>query len=126
MSKMQRRKGASFENHVADDMRQHGFPEAKRHLEFQSQEADFGRDLDNTQPFAIQCKCWKSTPSISAIQEIATDDRYLIPVAFLKRTQAKCKPGIDVVVIPREVFLKMLDICLESYQPEYLGEVLNG
>ena len=125
MSKMQRRKGASYENKVAKDMRQHGFPDAKRHLEFQSQEADFGRDIDNTQPFAIQCKCWGSTPSIAAILEITTDKKYCVPVAFLKRTQAPGKPGIDVAVVPREVFLKMLDICLESYQADYLGEVLS-
>jgi hypothetical protein len=100
-------KGKAYENQVAKQLRDIGFTNAKRHLEYQFQEA-LGRDLDGTQPFAIQCKCWKATPSIRAIEEIILDDEYYIPVAILKRTQSTKSKTLEVAVLPLDIFYKIL------------------
>lgn len=42
-----------------------GFKEAKRHLEYQSSEAEDGRDLDHTGPFLVQCKVGGQVPSLA-------------------------------------------------------------
>lgn len=63
-----RRKGHSFERTVATDLKKHGFPNAKRHLEYQSEEAK-GVDLDHTGPFAVQCKSLKKTPNIPEVMK---------------------------------------------------------
>lgn len=52
--KGRRVKGHSFERHVAKLLADL-YPEVKRHLESQRQEA-LGYDLDNTGPFRLQCK----------------------------------------------------------------------
>ena len=129
---MSRTKGAAYERHIACLFIKIGFEKAKRHLEVQSQEAGFGRDLDNTSPFAVQCKCWKSTPSISAIDEIIPSEEYPIRVAILKRTQSKGRSGLEVAVIDLTVFLNivsmLIEICaetdtsLETLAKELLGE----
>lgn len=117
MGKTSRRKGASYEREIAQLFRELGWPDAKRHLEYQDDEAEEGRDLDGTYPFAVQCKCWKSTPSIQAIKEITTTDAYPIPLAILKRTQSKGVEGLEVAVMPLDVFMAMLrelSICIED------------
>lgn len=111
MGKPARRKGASYENQIASELRvldPHFFGDAKRHLEYQTPEADAGRDLDGTEPFAIQCKCHKRTPPLVSILNVKTDEWYRVPLAFLKRTQSKNVPGFEVVVIEKEWFYKLL------------------
>lgn len=103
-----RRKGSAYENHVANKHRQAGFVDAKRHLEFQWQEAK-GVDLDNTFPLAVQIKCKKSTPSITAIDEIADGD-LPIRVAILKRTQSPGKHKIEVACIDVEAYYAIVKI----------------
>lgn len=105
-----RRKGHSYERELAARLRDIGFPEAARHLEYQDDEAADGRDLKGTQPFAIQAKHWATNPPISAIEQVAPSDEYPIPVAFLKRTQAKGKPGLEVMVIHADIGLEILSI----------------
>jgi hypothetical protein len=85
-----------------------GWTDAKRHLEVQAEEAEAGRDLDGTQPMAVQVKCWKATPSIAALQEITTDDEYSLPMAILKRTRSKGTPGLEVAVFPLDVAMALL------------------
>lgn len=63
-----RTKGHSFERWVAETLRK-VFPDAKRHLEYQSREAN-GCDIDNTGAYLFQCKRNKKYASLSAIQEI--------------------------------------------------------
>jgi hypothetical protein len=111
--KKSRRKGAAYENAVAKMFRDIGFDNAKRHLEFQGQEAEEGRDLDGTQPFAVQAKCWAKTPSISAIEQVVPSDEYPIPVAILKRTQSKGVKGLEVAVLPLDVFLRTVYLMYE-------------
>lgn len=109
VGKLSRNKGASYERHIAKQFQQNGWYAAKRHLEVQAAEA-FGRDLDGTEPFAVQAKCWRRTPSISAIEEIELDGDYEIPMAILKRTQSKGTKMLEVAVLPLDVVMRMLGI----------------
>ncbi len=63
-----RAKGHAFERWVADTLRK-VFPEAKRHLEYQKEEAT-GRDIDHTGPYIFQCKRGRRYASLSAIAEV--------------------------------------------------------
>lgn len=88
MSKYQRTKGASWEREVSRRLRSVGFTQAKRHLEFQSEEAAQGRDIDlgDSCQFKIQCKSMANTPSMPAVFkeiEVKEDD---IPVVVFKVT----------------------------------------
>jgi hypothetical protein len=121
VGKTSRRKGANYERRIARKFKRAGFPEAKRHLEYQGEEAEEGRDLDGTQPYAVQVKCWKSTPSIKAIDEITTTEEYPIRVAILKRTQSKGTKPLEVAVVDLNVFLNMLDI-LQIYAQLGVGD----
>lgn len=105
-------KGKAYENQVAKQFRDIGFINAKRHLEYQFQEA-LGRDLDGTQPFAVQCKCWKATPSIRAMEEIVLDEHYTLPVAILKRTQSIKFKKLEVAAMPLDLFLAIVKILIE-------------
>lgn len=108
-----RMKGKSYENHVAALFRSIGFSESKRHLEFQMQEGNHGRDLDGTQPFSVQCKCYGKTPSITVMNEIVPTEEYPFRVAFLKKTKSKGSPGIQVVAIDVDVFLSIVGLLKE-------------
>jgi hypothetical protein len=115
MGKKSRTKGVAYEREIAHLFRLLGFEDAKRHLEFQADEADAGRDLDGTFPFAVQCKCWGKTPSISAIEQIKADSQYPLPIAFLKRTQSKGTKSLEVVVMPVCVFNALVREILNLY-----------
>lgn len=69
MGKLSRTKGHSFERKIAQDLRSI-FPQAKRHLEYQSQEAEAGQDLDGTKPFQIQTKKYAKYVNPSMIEQI--------------------------------------------------------
>lgn len=69
MGKLSRTKGHSFERKIANEFIQLGYPEARRHLEYQDGEAR-GVDLNNTLPFLVQCKKHKEYKSINTIYEI--------------------------------------------------------
>lgn len=65
MGKYQRTKGLGWERRVSQDLRPI-FPEAKRHLEVQMQEAQ-GYDLDNTGDWRIQCKAMAKVPNMPKV-----------------------------------------------------------
>lgn len=69
MGKAQRVKGHTFERKVANMFKEIGYPDAKRHLEFQFQEA-MGYDIDGTFPYYIQCKKHKAYVPINTIEEV--------------------------------------------------------
>ncbi len=69
MGKMQRRKGHAFERWVGKKFRKI-FPDARRHLEFQVQEAARGIDLVHLGRYRVQCKRMRKYASISAIFEV--------------------------------------------------------
>jgi hypothetical protein len=125
MGKKSRDKGARYENEIAHLFRLLGFDGAKRHLEFQSEEADEGRDLDGTFPFAVQCKCWAKTPSISCIEQIVPTNEYPLPIAFLKRTQSKGVKSLEVVAMPVDVF-EAIVFALRNWGSELYGEHFWG
>jgi hypothetical protein len=64
-----RQKGLNFEREVANDLG-HVYPEAKRHLEYQADEAQKGIDISNTGPYAIQCKNLQNYVPIKTIREV--------------------------------------------------------
>ena len=105
-----RNKGKNYENYVAKLFRKAGWPDAKRHLEFQSDEAEHGRDLDNTEPFAVQVKCWKKAPPITAILQVKAEGEYSVPVAVLKRTQSKGVKSLEVAVMYLDDFMIFMEL----------------
>jgi hypothetical protein len=66
--KSSRRKGHQFERDVANALKGI-FPGARRHLEYQGEEAD-GRDIVGTGKFKFQCKRLKKYSPVTAISEI--------------------------------------------------------
>lgn len=86
MSKYQRTKGHSFERKTAILFQSLGFKDAKRHLEFQTSEADEGRDLDNTGFFNVQCKVGAQVPvKIYQALEQIKDSKGKHRLAVMKR-----------------------------------------
>ena len=63
-----RTKGLSFERDVANSLK-HIFPEVRRQLEFQVQDAK-GTDLQNTGDYKIQCKKYAGYVPVSTINEV--------------------------------------------------------
>ena len=123
MGKLSRNKGKAYENHVAQAFRQIGFAEAKRHLEYQADEAPSSRDLDGTQPFAVQIKCWRRTPTLSALEEIQPDAGYPVRMAVLKRTRNAASATLEVAVVDFDVMLKILRLLK---QHNLLDELVGG
>ena len=84
--KANRTRGHSFERTTSKMLRENGFPEARRHLEYQKEEAN-GIDIDNTEPFLIQCKATNNQPNIPKVmKEIKQNNVENIPVVFYKVT----------------------------------------
>jgi Holliday junction resolvase len=82
--KASRTKGHSFERKIARKMQEVGFENARRHLEYHMDDAK-GVDIDNTDPFKIQCKALKKTPNIPKVfDEIKDVDEDGIPVVAFK------------------------------------------
>lgn len=78
-----RDKGHSFERKVSEFFRDCGFPDAKRHLEVQAQEA-MGYDIDGTGRYRVQCKSLAgSINPLTALSEIRAPG---LKVAAIKRT----------------------------------------
>ena len=73
-----RTKGHSFERAIAIRLREI-FPDAKRHLEYQCDEAN-GVDISGTGPYLFQCKKLKKYAPVTCIQEIKHDPDFDIPV----------------------------------------------
>lgn len=94
MSKSQRRKGHDFEREIARDFQKIGFPDARRHLEYHSRDAN-GVDLQGTGPYAVQVKRHKQYAPITAIEEIATLGN--IGLRPLLITKADNKPTMAVL-----------------------------
>jgi hypothetical protein len=99
-----RQKGLQFERDVANALG-HIFPEAKRHLEMQADEAQEKRDIDNTGIFLFQCKNHQNYCSIGTINEIKVRDPNHIPVLVTKGN--KMEP---MAVLPFEKFVTLLEM----------------
>jgi hypothetical protein len=103
-----RTKGHSFERELAILLRPL-FPNARRHLEYQDQEAN-GVDLVETGDFRFQSKKCKAYVSINTINEI-TADRLLGEVPVLV-TAADHKPAMAVLYF--DDLLALMGQALES------------
>jgi len=102
MSKLSRTKGHSFEREVSIALRL-VFSEARRHLEYQDQEAN-GIDIVNTGPYKIQCKRGRKYSSLSAIKEVMADEMLGdIPVLVTKGDNERI-----LVALPLEAFIDLL------------------
>lgn len=75
-----RRRGHDFERWVSNFLKKF-FPYSKRHLEYQIQECK-GVDLDNTEPFAIQCKRRRDIKVYNWLEEVK--DKTAIPILIAK------------------------------------------
>lgn len=78
-------KGHGFERWVSAYLKKF-FPFSKRHLEYQIEECK-GVDLDNTDPFAIQCKRYQSIAIYKWLEEIK--DKSAIPILIAKANRKK-------------------------------------
>lgn len=99
--KHSRTKGHSFERECARDFQSIGFPDARRHLEYQDGEAN-GVDIKNTGLFAIQCKRGQQYAPITKIEEVQ------IPGLPLLITKADKKPAM--AVLPWKELMKMIKV----------------
>ena len=105
MGKSQRTKGHSFERKVANDLKGIGFDKAKRHLEFQAEEAELGQDIDNTHPFLIQCKAMKNFPNPRKVLDQIKDQEGAYKLAVIKQDRKG-----TFAVMEWEDFLEILEI----------------
>jgi len=78
--KSSRDKGLNFERSICEMLRPY-YPQAKRHLESQSQEA-FGVDIDNSGQYKIQCKCTAKVPNIPQVFKEFKDQSQINVVIF--------------------------------------------
>ena len=109
MGSTSRRKGHDFERAIARRLREAGLIGARRHLEYQAEEAAHGRDLDDTFPFAFQCKCWAKMPSANTLYQIIPNFNYSIRIAVMAESKRGSKRK-EVAVMEFETFLFILNI----------------
>lgn len=102
MSKLSRAKGHSFERWVANQFKKI-FPDARRHLEYQMQEAN-GVDVVGVHPYLVQCKRGRKYSSITAIREIEICPIYGgIPVLITKGDRTE-----PMAILPFSDFLRLV------------------
>lgn len=92
--KKSRDKGHNWEREIANLFQKYGYKEAKRHLEVQTPEC-MGFDLDNTDPWLVQCKRHKGYSSVNTIFEII-DIKGKKPVVI---TKADRKPAMVILTL---------------------------
>jgi hypothetical protein len=109
MGRRNRAKGKTFELFVAKAFRTI-FPKAKRHLEYQKEEAK-GYDLDNTGRLLIQCKAAKRYVPISTITEVQKGSKDDVPVLVTKGDRMPA-----VVCLYMTDFIKILDDVGYAYE----------
>lgn len=105
------KKGKQFEREVAQ-LLGHIFPEAKRHLEFQADEAAEGVDLSNTERFKIQCKNYQNYVSVSTIFEVKLSSPEDIPVLLTKGNRLE-----TMAVLPFRDLITLLEIAYSERPP---------
>ncbi len=104
-----RNKGLAFERWVANQFKAEGiFPDAKRHLENQAQEAK-GYDLDNTGIYRIQCKRYKKYAPLTAIEEVQLQAEGEVQVLVTKPDNKEA-----MACLPFTEFLRLLKIAKEQ------------
>lgn len=117
--KRSRTKGHNQERHLAELFREAGFPNARRMLEYHSDDAK-GVDLQNTGPYLIQSKATKNYVPINTIEEIQLDKfpEDSIPVLVAKADRKK-----PVAVLYLDDFMDMVKALKEIEQKDFHGRV---
>lgn len=88
--KTSRTKGHSFERYMANEFKKIGYPDAKRHLEYQIEEA-LGIDLDNTGEYVVQCKAYKKCPNpFKVLKEIKDNKKTKLAIIKQDRDGIIC------------------------------------
>lgn len=96
------KKGKAFERQIATALG-HIFPDAQRMLEYQGSNV-IGVDLEKTDIFRFQCKCYANYKNPSAIFEIREKGPH-VPVLV---TKANSRP--PMAVLPFEEFVTLLEM----------------
>lgn len=96
-----RTKGHSYEREIAACFRKNGFPDAKRHLEYQSEMA-CGYDLDGVGILKPQLKRGKQYAPITKIEEVQVCEDF-IPCLITKGDRKR-----DVIVLYLDDFLRII------------------
>lgn len=94
-----RQKGLQFERDIANLFVRYGWIHAKRHLEYQAQEAN-GCDIDNTHPFVVQCKRHANYATPKVLDEIKILHPEEVPVVI---TAGNNKPA--AAILPLDHFM---------------------
>lgn len=102
--KLSREKGHNFERKTAERFRT-VFPEAKRHLEYQSSAAALGIDITNTGRYRIQCKRTALYVNPSRIFEIRVDPNEDVTPVLI--TKADRQPTL--AVLPFEKLMELIE-----------------
>ena len=105
-----RTKGHSFERMIAKLLRP-VFPNARRQLEYHQDDCN-GVDIQNADPYLIQCKALKGYASINRLDEIKPDK--LMGDVPILITKADNKP--IMVVMPFTHFLSLLLKTRDTYK----------
>lgn len=113
------RKGKAFERDIAN-LLGHIFPEAKRNLEFQADEAIHAKDIAGTDVYKIQCKNYQNYVSISTIFDVRLSTNDDVPVLVTKGN--KLPP---MAVLPLGDFISLLEIKY-GVQPPKLSQSERG
>ena len=101
--KNNRRKGHQWERDLANELKKIGFPEACRHLEYQTHQAR-GYDLEGASPFKIQCKNSKTVPNFETVfEEIDAEEFEFKVLAYKKPNKGK------YAIMPMDDFLRLLE-----------------
>lgn len=91
----------NFERALARRLRRLGWINACRHLEPTQAEAQYQRDLNHTDPFAIQCKNLASYPPMNAYLAIAPEHPSQIPLLV-------ANGPVPLVTLSLDDFLRMV------------------
>lgn len=98
-----RAKGLAFERQIANELG-HIFPEAKRQLEYQTDEC-LGTDIAGTDRIRIQCKNKQGYVSVSTIHEIRVRNEKDIPVLVTKGNKQEA-----MAVLPFRWLVTLLEV----------------
>ncbi len=110
-SKSARAKGHAFERWCAEQFRT-VFPNAERHLEYQKEHAEAGKDLAQTGEYLVQCKRGRRWASLSAILQIQIDPiEGGVPILVTKGDDKEA-----LAALPFAHFLKLVSFFEEHRQ----------
>jgi hypothetical protein len=120
------KKGKAFERQIANELG-HIFPDAQRMLEYQGSD-NIGVDLQKTDIFLYQCKCWANYANPNVIFEVRPPTDKHIPVLV---TKANNRPTMAVLhfkdyVTLLEIAYGLRERLINPYMTEKLQPLTGG